>query len=66
MVQNIQSLLIQNKETVIQTVELWRWRIDSNSGWNYQIDNCRYGSSSDTGYTTIDNECADNHNVIVR
>merc|ERR1712025_1215596 len=52
------------------TVDISRWRSDSDSDWVYVIDRCRFGSISDGDQFDdddyLDGECADLHDSIIR
>ena len=50
------------------TLNIYRQRSDSDSEWIYKIETCRFGSIGDDEdeYPSMDDVCADNHNVIVR
>ena len=49
-----------------QTVNIWRWRADDQSTWNYVLDSCRFGLKTDDDVGWTNSTCADFHDAVRR
>jgi len=48
------------------TINIWRWREDADSAWNYELDSCRFGLKSDEDVGWTNDTCADFHDAVRR
>jgi len=48
------------------TINVWRWRADEDSTWNYVLDSCRFGLKTDEDVGWTNTTCADFHDTVRR